>query len=196
MDATIAGYVQEAGRGVVIAVNKWDLAARQRAEDAGVPEDGPRPPQVPGLGARRLRLGHEREGARHACSRPRERVQEACLRRVTTGAAQPPLADAAQAPRPQGREGSGAVKILFATQIGVAPPTFVISLNHPVGPALLLPPLPREPAPRRLRLRGRPHRPQGPNPQALTHLGGLSLDIASPHSYNGLKSSVVSSCNY
>jgi GTP-binding protein len=27
MDATVAGYIQEAGRGVVIAVNKWDLAA-------------------------------------------------------------------------------------------------------------------------------------------------------------------------
>ena len=26
MDATIGGYVQEAGRGVVLAVNKWDLA--------------------------------------------------------------------------------------------------------------------------------------------------------------------------
>src|SRR5262245_44748061 len=28
MDATIAGYVQEAGRGVVLAVNKWDQASR------------------------------------------------------------------------------------------------------------------------------------------------------------------------
>ena len=26
MDATIAGYIQEAGRGVVLAVNKWDKA--------------------------------------------------------------------------------------------------------------------------------------------------------------------------
>jgi GTP-binding protein len=42
------------------------------------------------------------------------------------------LAKAAQANAPKAAKGGAPVKILFATQIGVAPPTFALSINHPV----------------------------------------------------------------
>ena len=34
MDATIGGEVVEAGAGVVVAVNKWDLASERESEGA------------------------------------------------------------------------------------------------------------------------------------------------------------------
>ncbi|HKC11318.1 MAG TPA: ribosome biogenesis GTPase Der, partial [Vicinamibacteria bacterium] len=61
-----------------------------------------------------------------------ERVQAARKTRVTTGELNRLLARAAEAHAPKADKGNRQVRILFGTQIGVAPPTFVISLNHPV----------------------------------------------------------------
>ena len=51
---------------------------------------------------------------------------------MTTGQLNRVLARAAQNYAPKAAKGNQPVKILFATQIGVAPPTFALSLNHPV----------------------------------------------------------------
>jgi GTP-binding protein len=50
---------------------------------------------------------------------------------VTTGQLNRVLARAARNYAPKGAKGNGAMKILYATQIGVAPPTFALSLNQP-----------------------------------------------------------------
>ena len=42
------------------------------------------------------------------------------------------VAEAVQKHPPKGAKGNKEVKVLFGTQIGVAPPTFALSLNHPV----------------------------------------------------------------
>jgi GTP-binding protein len=60
------------------------------------------------------------------------RVQEGCLRRITTGQLNRLMADVSKRHAPKAAKGGQPVKILFASQIGVAPPTFVISINHPV----------------------------------------------------------------
>jgi GTP-binding protein len=43
------------------------------------------------------------------------------------------LADASKAHMPKADKGNKPVRIMFGTQIGVSPPTFTLSLNHPVG---------------------------------------------------------------
>jgi GTP-binding protein len=131
MDATIAGYIQEAGRGVVLAVNKWDkakdLALAQRAFEEAVRYDLKFLPYAPvvfisaetGKGLTALLAAAERA---HASSRIR----------VTTGQLNRVLEKAAQANAPKAAKGGAPVKILFATQIGVSPPTFALSINHDV----------------------------------------------------------------
>jgi len=60
------------------------------------------------------------------------RAHEASRTRVATGPLNRLLGRATEAHAPKAAKGSYAVKLLFATQIGVAPPTFILSINHPV----------------------------------------------------------------
>lgn len=131
MDATIGGYALEAGRGIVLAVNKWDLAhereLRQRAFTESVRDTLKFLAFAPlvfvsaqsGQGLTRLFAGVDR-------------VRGACRQRITTGEFNRVLARAAEHLAPKAAKGGQPVKILYGAQIGVAPPTFAISINHPV----------------------------------------------------------------
>ncbi len=131
MDATIGGYVQEAGRAVVLAVNKWDIAVAERMKTKAFDEsvrDGLKflahAPIVwvsakTGRGTKELLAAARRVGA-------------SFRQRVTTGQLNRVLARAAQAYAPKAAKGGQPVTILYGAQIGMAPPTFLISLNHPV----------------------------------------------------------------
>jgi len=131
MDATIAGYIQEAGRGVVIAVNKWDLAAdnelKMRAFEVRVRDHLKFLAFAPVVFIS-AQTGKGLSGLLQAT----RRVRENCLRRITTGQLNRLVADAAKRHAPKAAKGGQPVKILFSSQIGVTPPTFVISINHPV----------------------------------------------------------------
>jgi GTPase len=131
MDATIAGYAHEAGRGIVLAANKWDLA----------PERGHTMRKFEEEVRDRLKFLHyapvvfisARTGkGLGGLLKTAERVQQGRETRVTTGELNRLLARASQAFAPKADKGNRQVKILFGTQIGTAPPTFVISINHPV----------------------------------------------------------------
>jgi len=61
-----------------------------------------------------------------------DRVYAARGARVTTGELNRMLAKAAQAYAPKAEKGGRPVRILYGSQIGTAPPTFAISINHPV----------------------------------------------------------------
>ena len=132
MDATIAGYAHEAGRGIVVAVNKWDLAKerslKMRAFEQDVRE------LLKFLSYAPIVFVSARTGRglgdllRHA-----REVREASRTRVTTGQLNRVLARAAEQLAPKAAKGADAVKILYASQIGVAPPTFLVRLNHPVS---------------------------------------------------------------
>jgi GTP-binding protein len=131
MDATIAGYVQEAGRPVVLVVNKWDVAGEralgQRAFEQAVRDRLKFLPWAPVLfvSAKTGKgLGAMLSAAASA--------HEASRTRVATGPLNRLLGRATEAHAPKAAKGSYAVKLLFATQIGVAPPTFILSINHPV----------------------------------------------------------------
>lgn len=131
MDATIGGYVQEAGRAAVIAVNKWDQAkdlSRKQKEFLEEVRDHLRflafAPVLFVSAASGQGMG--------ALLRAAERVQEAARTRVTTGQLNRVLAKAVAAHAPKAAKGNKPVKILYGTQVGVAPPTFMLALNHPV----------------------------------------------------------------
>src|SRR5437867_2084864 len=131
MDATIAGYVQEAGRPVVVVVNKWDLAGdrklKQRAFEQAVRDRLKFLAWAPVLFVS-AKTG-KGLGAMLAAA---ERAHAASRTRVPTGPLNRLLGRATAAHAPKAAKGSSAVKLLFATQIGVDPPTFVLSINHPV----------------------------------------------------------------
>ena len=131
MDATIGGEVQEAGAGVVVAVNKWDLAPEkklaQRAFETDVREHLKFLPWAPivFLSAKSGRgLGQLFDAV--------DRVHAARQARVTTGELNRLLARAAERYAPKADKGNQPVRILYGSQIGTAPPTFAVSINHPV----------------------------------------------------------------
>jgi GTP-binding protein len=132
MDATIAGYIQEAGKGVVVAVNKWDLADARGLSQKGFREEIERHlkflPWAPVVF-----LSAETGRGLTALLKAAERVQEQRLKRVTTGELNRMLLKAQAAYAPKAEKGNADVKILYGAQIGVAPPRFSISLNHPVN---------------------------------------------------------------
>jgi GTP-binding protein len=131
MDATIAGYIHEAGRGVVIAVNKWDLAREQSLTMRSFEAEVARHLKFLSWAPRVFVSARNGKGVAGLLSTA-ESVQAARQTRVTTGELNRLLARAAEAHAPKADKGNRQVRILFGTQIGIAPPTFVISLNHPV----------------------------------------------------------------
>jgi GTP-binding protein len=131
MDATIAGYVQEAGRPVVLVVNKWDRAGeiemKQRAFEQAVRDRLKFLPWAPVVFAsaksgKGLTAILTAAAAAHKASRLR----------VATGPLNRALGRAAEAHAPKAAKGGHAVKLLYSAQIGVDPPTFAITINHPV----------------------------------------------------------------
>jgi GTP-binding protein len=131
MDATIAGYAQEAGRGIVLAVNKWDLATERSQKQRQFEEEVRRHLKFLHYAPVIYMSARTGKGV-SALLAAAERVQKARQTRVTTGELNRLLARASQAYAPKADKGNRQVKILFGTQVGIAPPTFVISINHPV----------------------------------------------------------------
>jgi len=128
MDATIGGEVVEAGAGVVVAVNKWDLAnergLKERRFSESVRDDLKFLPWAPVvfISAKSGRgIGTLLEAV--------DRVAAARTSRVTTGELNRVVARAADLHVPRPAKGNYPVKILFATQIGTAPPTFALKIN-------------------------------------------------------------------
>jgi GTP-binding protein len=131
MDATIGGYAHEAGRAAVIVVNKWDLARESGLDRRKFTEDVR--DRLKFLAYAPLVFVSARTGAGVGpLLATARRVKEAARRRVTTGQLNRLVAQAARVHAPKAAKGDRPVTILFATQIGVAPPTFLISLNHDV----------------------------------------------------------------
>ena len=126
-DARIMSRVLELGRGLVVAVNKWDLVAGAGTDVASYRE---------GMRRRHSFLKHYPILTLSALS---GRRADACL---TTSAA---VVDRARARIPTSRMnrwlrevtrrvapgGGGQVRILYVTQTGVAPPSFLLFSNRP-----------------------------------------------------------------
>jgi GTP-binding protein len=147
LDANIAGYAHESGRSVIILVNKWDLVASgekravsqsktARIQDAKRPQD-----RV--LYEERLRYGlkflayapvlflsaHTGKGTEKVLPLI-EKVAAERRKRITTGEMNRFLrtVDFERASVPMSKR----VRILYMTQAGVAPPTFVLFTDRAV----------------------------------------------------------------
>ena len=127
-DAAIAGAADKAGRGLIIAANKWDLvkeggppAAKQFDEELARQMKFLDYAPVVHISARTgERVPKLLEVIDRVADRRRKRVPSAELNRVVREitAAHPPAS-------PGRRE----VRVMYATQVGIAPPTFVFFTN-------------------------------------------------------------------
>jgi GTP-binding protein len=127
-DAHVAGYVAEEGKGLVIAVNKWDLvektehtfdefAERIRAQVPFLDFA----PVVSISALTGQRVSKVLEMALEVAAERRRRIPTAELNRVVRDAAFRQTPPMVRNHRP---------KILYATQVAVAPPTFVIFSSY------------------------------------------------------------------
>ncbi len=127
-DAHVAGYVVEEGRGLVIAVNKWDLVADKtdRTFDQYVEWIRGEVPfldfaPVLSISAKTgQRVAKVLEAAVDIWGERRRRVSTGELNRLVAAASERQLPPMVKGRRP---------KIFYATQVAVAPPTFVFFAN-------------------------------------------------------------------
>ncbi|HEY7289791.1 MAG TPA: ribosome biogenesis GTPase Der [Vicinamibacterales bacterium] len=127
-DAAIGGEADRAGRGVVIVANKWDLVKRSESDFAKTFDDQLRRKMrfldyAPILHVSALsgeRTGKVLETIDKVAAARRARVPTPALNRFVSEvtAANPPVSP-----------GRKHVRILYAAQIGVAPPSFVFFTN-------------------------------------------------------------------
>jgi GTPase len=127
-DGAIAGAAERAGCGIVVAVNKWDL----------VKDKGPQFPATFDDEMKRRLKFLEYAPVLHISAVTGERtpklletidrVADARKRRVSTGELNRFVA-AVTAAHPPASPGRKAVRILYAAQVGVAPPSFVFFTN-------------------------------------------------------------------
>lgn len=126
-DAHIAGYILEESKSVVVVVNKWDLVEKEPGVEAAFRERLRETlkflPYVPVLFASAVR----RRGIAEVMDTAL-RVREARLRRVSTGELNDLVRDATAAHAPPSKWGKR-LRIYYATQPTVDPPTFVFFVN-------------------------------------------------------------------
>ena len=128
MDATIAGYAHEAGRGVVIVVNKWDAVENPKTKPF---EEAVRD-HLKFLAFAPIVFVSAKTGRGVAkMLATAERVAAASKVRITTGALNRLLGKAVELQPPKAATGKD-IRVLYGTQIGVSPPTFLIAVSRPV----------------------------------------------------------------
>jgi GTP-binding protein len=128
MDATIGGYAHEAGRSVVLVVNKWDAVESRKTK----PVEEVIRDRLKFLAFAPIVFVSAKTGAGIGkMLQAAERVAEAARKRVTTGALNRLLGKAVELQPPKAATGKD-IRILYGTQIGVSPPTFLLAVSRPV----------------------------------------------------------------
>ena len=127
-DVKIAGYIHEQGKPSIVVMNKWDLIEKdtntinrfnEKLKEELKFMDYFLPIYVSALTGQRV------EKIIKLC----EQVYENANRRITTGQLNDLILDSVRANEPPSVNGKR-LKILYATQIGVTPPTFVFFVNE------------------------------------------------------------------
>jgi GTPase len=128
-DAHVVGYVLEKFKGVVLVLNKWDAVEKdEHTADKWLKRlrrDAPYLVWADIVFASALTGQRVERILREAL-----RVAEERYRRVPTGELNRLIMDAVRA-HPPSHVRNRLPKIFYATQVGVAPPTFVIFVNDP-----------------------------------------------------------------
>lgn len=127
-DATIAGEAEKAGCGIIIAANKWDLMKGRGADFAKGFDDKLRQ-QVKFLDyAPILHISAATGERTPKVLETIDKVAEAREKRIPTGELNR-FIQAVTAVHPPASPGRKEVRILYATQKGVSPPTFIFFTN-------------------------------------------------------------------
>jgi GTP-binding protein len=128
-DAHVVGYVLEAHKGIVLVINKWDAVEKdENTADQWLKRlrrDAPYLVWADIVFASAL-TGQRAE----RILREARRVAEERYRRIPTGELNRLVMDAVRA-HPPSHVRNRLPKIYYATQVGVAPPTFVVFVNDP-----------------------------------------------------------------
>ena len=125
-DAAIAGAADKAGRGLIIAVNKWDLmtgAGAARAFDDELARQMKFLDYAPVLHISAMtgeRVPRLLETIDRVADARRRRVPSAQLNRFV---------ETVTAEHPPASPGRREVRVMYASQVGIAPPTFVFFTN-------------------------------------------------------------------
>ncbi len=127
-DATIGGEAEKAGCGIIVAANKWDLM-KGRGPDYSKTFDDKLRQQMKFLEYAPILHISATTGERAGkVLETIDKVAEARMRRVPTGELNRFIQTITTA-HPPASPGRRRVRILYATQKGVAPPTFVLFTN-------------------------------------------------------------------
>jgi GTP-binding protein len=125
----VVGHVLEAGKGLVLVLNKWD--AVDKDEKTADHRLRALRREAPYLAWADIVFASAQTGARiDRVLGEARRVAEERYRRVSTGELNRVIGDAVRA-HPPSHVRNRLPKVLYATQVGVAPPTFVIFVNDP-----------------------------------------------------------------
>jgi GTP-binding protein len=127
-DATIAGAAEKTGCGVIIAANKWDLM-KGRGQDFSKEFDDKLRQQIKFLDYAPILHISARTGERTPkLLEAIDRVADSRMKRIPTGELNR-FVQAVTAVHPPASPGKREVRILYAAQVGVAPPEFVFFTN-------------------------------------------------------------------
>lgn len=128
-DKKIAGYAHEAGKGIVIVVNKWDAYEKDENSTLRYTETLRKElifmqyaPVVYVSALTKQRIHRLPEVINYVAEQNAMRVATSVLNQV--------IADAVAINQPPTEKGQR-LKILYATQVKIKPPTFVIFVNEP-----------------------------------------------------------------
>ena len=128
-DKKIAGYAYEAGKGVIIVVNKWDLIEKEKNTMKEMKEYllG----ELPFLSYAPIEFISALTGQRTTrLFGIAEKIYEEYIRRISTGLLNTVINEAVIMNPPPTRKGR-VTKVNYATQIATAPPRFVLFCNYP-----------------------------------------------------------------
>ena len=128
-DAHVVGYVLDAGKGLVLVLNKWDVVEKDGdTADAWLKRLRR---EAPYLSWADIVFASAKSGQRvDRILREAKRVADARLRRVPTGELNRLVSDAVRE-HPPAHVRNRLPKVFYATQAAVGPPTFVIFVNDP-----------------------------------------------------------------
>ena len=128
-DKKIAGYAHEAGKGIVLVVNKWDLYDKDNTSTLRYTENLRRElvfmqyaPVVLVSSMTKQRIHRLPEVIHYVAEQNAMRISTSVLNQVVEDAI---------AINPPPTEKGQRLKILYATQVKIKPPTFVIFVNEP-----------------------------------------------------------------
>lgn len=128
-DAHVVGYVLDAGKGLVLVLNKWDVVEK----DGHTADEWLKTlrHEAPYLSWADIVFASAKSGQRvERILREAKRVADERLRRVPTGELNRVVTDAVRA-HPPAHVRNRLPKVFYATQAAVGPPTFVIFVNDP-----------------------------------------------------------------